>query len=96
MRNQHALAVIVSVIEEIMEYEEGEIHIDIDLDTGFLLLCTEGCGIYYILIVNTSEPSTYGTIWLYDVGNDFGIVPLFHPKTKKPLCFLEWLERWAR
>lgn len=59
---------------------------------GFLLLCTEGCGMDSILVVNTDDEETYGTVWFYDLSNDFGIMPIYHPQTQKPMHFLDWLE----
>lgn len=62
---------------------------------GCLFLCTEGCGMDNILIVNTADPTTYGTVWFYDLSNDYGVMPILHPKTQKPFHFLDWLEYWA-
>lgn len=61
---------------------------------GYILLCTEGCGMESILIVNTDDKETYGTVWFYDLCNDFGIAPIFNPKTKMPMTFLDWFEYW--
>ncbi len=59
------------------------------------MLCTEGCGMESILVVNTEDEETYGTVWFYDLCNDFGIAPIFNPKNKKPMSFLDWLEYWV-
>ena len=48
-----------------------------------------------ILIVNTDDKETYGTVWFYDLANDAGIYPLINPKNGKPMCFLDWLEYYA-
>lgn len=62
---------------------------------GFILLCHEGCGMESILVLNTEDEETYGTVWFYDLANDFGIAPILNPKNKKPMHFLDWLEFWA-
>ncbi|MDR1083923.1 MAG: SMI1/KNR4 family protein [Deltaproteobacteria bacterium] len=62
-----------------------------DTDCGFVYLCTEGCGMYNILIVNGPA---HGTVWFHDLANDAGIFPLTSPVTGKPLGFGEWLEIW--
>ena len=67
----------------------------INVNAGYLLLCTEGCGMNSILIVNTDDKETYGTVWFYDLANDAGIYPLINPKNGKPMCFLDWLEYYA-
>lgn len=64
-------------------------------DAGLIPLCHEGCGIYSVLIVNTDDADTYGTVWLYDFANDFGTAPLINPKTHKPMSFLDWLEYYV-
>ena len=66
-----------------------------DVDVGYVLLCTEGCGMYSILIVNTEDEDTLGTVWYYDLANDTGIYPLIHPVTKKTMGFLDWLEYYV-
>lgn len=66
-----------------------------EIDAGFLWLCHEGCAMYSILIVNTEDPETYGTVWFYDFANDVGTAPLMDPKTKKPMHFLDWLEYYV-
>lgn len=62
---------------------------------GFILLCHEGCGMESILVLNTEDEETYGTVWFYDLSNDFGIAPLLSPKNGKPMHFLDWLEYWV-
>ena len=47
-----------------------------------------------ILIVNTDDTETYGTVWFDDLANDFGIAPILNQKTKKPMKFLDWFEYW--
>lgn len=64
-------------------------------DRGYLVLCTEGCGMDNILIVNTEDPDCYGTVWFYDLANDYGIMPLLWPENGKPFTFLDWLEYWV-
>ena len=63
-------------------------------DNGYIALCTEGCGMNCILIVNTDDTETYGTVWFDDLANDFGIAPILNQKTKKPMKFLDWFEYW--
>ena len=62
---------------------------------GFLELCHEGCGMFCVLVVNSSYPEVYGTVWFKDFANDFGLAPLVNPKTKQYLHFLDWLEYYA-
>ena len=64
-------------------------------DYGLLPLCTEGCGMDSVLVVNCQDPDTYGTVWFYDFANDVGLLPLYDEKTGKPFHFLDWLEYWA-
>lgn len=64
-------------------------------DSGFIELCHEGCGMYSILIVNTDDKETYGTVWFYDLDNDAGIFPLIDPKSGKAMCFIDWLEYYV-
>lgn len=64
-------------------------------NAGFIPLCHEGCGMYSILIVNTEDKDTYGTVWYYDLANDAGIFPLINPVTKKTMTFLDWLEYYV-
>ena len=72
-------------------YETEEINID----AGFLFLCHEGYGMYSILIVNTDDENTYGTVWYYDLANDAGIFPLTNPKNNSTMNFLDWLEYYV-
>ena len=69
-------------------FEAGEVNIE----AGFIPLCQEGCGMLSILIVNTDDLETYGTVWFYDLDNDFGIFPIINPLNRKPMSFLDWLE----
>ncbi len=66
-----------------------------DEESGFIPICTEGCGMDSILIVNSEDPEVYGTVWFFDFANDFGTAPLRDAKTGKPFHFLDWLEYWA-
>ncbi len=63
--------------------------------SGFLHLNTEGCGMDSVLVVNSTDPSVYGTVWFFDFANDFGTLPMRDKKTNKPFSFLDWLEYWA-
>lgn len=64
-------------------------------DNGLLTLCTEGDGMKSVLVVNSEDPDTYGTVWFYDLANDRGIIPMYDRETGKPFGFLDWLEYWA-
>lgn len=64
-------------------------------DCGLLALCTEGCGMDSVLVVNSEDADTYGTVWFYDIANDFGIMPMRDQETGKPFHFLDWLEYWV-
>lgn len=64
-------------------------------DPGFIELCHEGCGMFSILIVNTEDNETYGTVWYYDLANDAGIFPLVNPVSGKAMCFIDWLEYYV-
>ena len=44
-------------------------------DNGLLTLCTEGCGMDSVLVVNSEDPATYGTVWYLDLANEVGIIP---------------------
>lgn len=66
-----------------------------DVDSGYIVLCTEGCAMYSILIINTDDSETYGTVWYYDLANDAGIFPLINPLTQKTMSFLDWLEYYV-
>ena len=50
---------------------------------------------YSILIVNSDDQDTYGTVWYFDLANDAGTFPLLNPVNKKPMDFLDWLEYYA-
>lgn len=65
------------------------------IDNGVLPLCTEGDGMDSVLIVNSTNPEVYGTVWYYDFANDFGTVPMWDAKTGQPFHFLDWLEYWV-
>ncbi len=84
---------VYELTEEAYEalYERNEPNVD----AGYILLCHEGCGMYSILIVNTEDEETYGTVWYYDLCNDAGIYPLIHPVTKQTMEFLDWLEYYV-
>ncbi len=62
---------------------------------GFITLCTEGCGMYSVLVINSEDPETYGTVWFWDFANDFGTAPMKDAQTGRPFHFLDWLEYWA-
>lgn len=62
---------------------------------GVLTLCHEGCGMKSILVVNSKDADTYGTVWYFDLANDCGIVPMYDHRTGRPFHFLDWLEYWA-
>ena len=64
-------------------------------DNGFIELCDEGCAMYNILIVNSDDEETYGTVWFYDLANDMGILPLIDPKSGKAMRFIDWLEYYV-
>lgn len=64
-------------------------------DNGLIALCTEGDGMDSVLVVNSQDPDTYGTVWYYDLANDCGIIPMGDKDTGKPFHFLDWLEYWA-
>lgn len=64
-------------------------------DRGYIPLCHEGCGMYSILIVNTEDKDSYGTVWFYDIDDYLGIYPLIHPVTKSTMSFLDWLEYYV-
>ena len=48
-----------------------------------------------VLVVNSQDPDTYGTVWYFDLANDCGIIPMRDKDTGKPFHFLDWLEYWA-
>lgn len=82
-----------------MTEEEMEEFYDEDspftADHGLLALCTEGDGMDSVLVVNSKDPDTYGTVWYFDLANDCGILPMLDKETGKPFHFLDWLEYWV-
>jgi len=81
-------------IYELTEEEYKGLDYDM-IDAGFIFLCHEGCAMYSILIVNSDDKDTYGTVWYYDLANDAGILPLFNPVNQKTMDFLDWLEYYV-
>lgn len=84
--------------EEEIDALEGDDEDDEDsfsIDQGLLTLCTEGCGMDSVLVVNSQDPDTYGTVWFFDVANEFGAAPMRDKNTGNPFHFLDWLEYWA-
>lgn len=65
------------------------------IEDGWLPLCTEGCGMDSILVVNSRDPAVYGTVWYFDFANDFGMAPMRDKQTGQPFHFLDWLEYWV-
>lgn len=88
---------IMYLTEEEMEEEDDEEEDDGEEEGegGFITLCTEGCGMYSVLVVNSEDPETYGTVWFWDFANDFGTAPMKDVQTGRPFHFLDWLEYWA-
>lgn len=82
-------------IESISDEEYRKLFEEDSCDFGFIALCDEGCGMFNILIVNSDDAETYGTVWFYDLADDFGIYPLANPKDGKAMRFLDWLEYFA-
>lgn len=84
-------------IQELSEEEYDAIYEteEINIDAGYVMLCHEGCGMYSILIVNTDDENTYGTVWYYDLANDDGIFPLTNPANNSTMNFLDWLEYYV-
>lgn len=81
-----------------MTEEEQEAYFNEDDEEtggGFIPLCTEGCGMDSILVVSAQDEATYGTVWFFDLANDFGIAPMRSQETGKPFSFLDWLEYWV-
>lgn len=88
--------IIMDMFDEEEEEEEEELSDeDSASDDGCIFLCTEGCGMDNVLVVNTPDKDSYGTVWFFDLANDCGVIPILHPETKKPFCFLDWLEYWV-
>lgn len=81
--------------EEMNEFYGDDDDAVFDADYGLLTLCTEGCGMDSVLVVNSEDPDTYGIVWYYDFANDCGIIPMRDKDTGKPFHFLDWLEYWA-
>jgi|GEM_PF-1905829 len=76
------------------EYDLREKHYAKVCETvggGFVFLCTEGCGMNSILIVNGEA---FGTVWYYDMANEAGIFPLTDPETNESMTFERWYEIW--
>ncbi len=78
-----------------MTEEEMEAFDYDEIGNGWIPLCTEGCGMDSILVVNSSDPAVYGTVWYFDFANDFGTAPMRDKQTGRPFHFLDWLEYWA-
>ena len=68
---------------------------ELEADAGYVPLCHEGCGMYSILIVNSDDEDTYGTVWFYDLCNDAGVYPLIDPVSRNTMSFLDWLEYYV-
>lgn len=82
--------------EELEQLDDDEVdEIYDNLHCGFVPLCTEGCGMDSILVVNSEDKETYGTAWYFDFANDAGTLPLINPKNGKPMDFLDWLEYYV-
>lgn len=82
-------------IYKLLEEGQGDNYNDYDVYSGFIFLCHEGCCMYSILIVNSDDKDTYGTVWYFDLANDCGTFPLINPVNKKTMDFLDWLEYYA-
>lgn len=82
-------------IDNISDEEYNKLFYGDYSDLGFIELCDEGCAMYSILIVNTEDKETYGTVWFYDLANDAGIFPLIDPKSGKAMRFIDWLEYYV-
>lgn len=63
--------------------EERDPEREDGVERGALVLGTDGCGLYYLLIVSGAER---GRIWML---SDVGVAPL-----EPPAEFLEWYEGW--
>ena len=48
-----------------------------------------------VLVVNSPDPEVCGTVWFFDLSDDFGIVPMRDKETGRPFRFRDWLEYWA-
>ena len=84
-------------IYKLSKEEYAQIYFDrtINVDQGYVMLTHEGDAMYSILIVNTDDPDTYGTVWFYDLADDAGIYPLKNPANDKPMGFLDWFEYYV-
>lgn len=82
-------------IDKLSDEEYNKLFSNSHTNSGFIELCTEGCAMYSILIVNAEDEDVYGTVWYYDLANDLGIFPLVNPKKGEPLRFLDWLEYYV-
>ncbi|MGF6906136.1 SMI1/KNR4 family protein [Fusobacterium sp. PH5-44] len=82
-----------NIPEDLTEDEEEEFYKNIykNANNGYILLSTEGCGMYSTLILNGAES---GNIWFRDFANDAGMFPLTNPNTNMPLTFYDWYELW--
>lgn len=91
------LAIFAMTEEEQEAYfcDEDEDEDEEEWDSGYIPLCTEGCGMDSILVINAEDEETYGTVWFYDLANDCGIIPIRNKETGEPFCFLDWLEYWV-
>ncbi|MCI9353471.1 MAG: SMI1/KNR4 family protein [Firmicutes bacterium] len=78
--------------DKLFEEDDEE---QVTFDAGYIYLCHEGCGMYSILIVNTDDKNTYGTVWYCDIANDAGMFPLIDTVSKTTMNFLDWLEYYA-
>jgi len=54
-------------------------------------LCTEGCGMYSVLIMKGEEA---GNVWYHDFANDCGLFALVNLETGKSLDFFDWYNVW--
>jgi len=77
--------IMIYLTEEEMDNGED----DEEGEGGFIPLCEEGCGMYSMLVVNSKDPDTYGTVWFWDFANDFGTAPMKDAQTGQPFHFLD-------
>ena len=84
-------------VYKLSKEEYAQIYMDrtVNVDQGYVMLTHEGDAMYSILIVNTDDPETYGTVWFYDLADDAGIYPLKNPANDKPMGFLDWFEYYV-
>jgi len=78
-------------LESDEEYDEYYEKIFSPARCGHIILATEGCGMYSVLIVNGKE---YGNVWFKDLANDAGMFPLINPINSQPLGFYDWYLLW--